>query len=121
MTRLSGAELLSTAERAVPTCAAEREDAVQDVALALVMADPPTLSNAEQIAATAYAAIRKRAQRRRADTPGHVLEFGNTDPHSLAEAREKLAVAVAWQRKHGRAPSRTTAWRLCRDLKQKPA
>lgn len=119
MTRLSGETLLAIAEQVVPVCYSDREDRVQDVALALVQADPSTKAIALQYAQRAAHAARMRDARRIGNVT-ITLEQIELPTVDRLEQRQALDVALAWQRRHGRPPSRTTMWRICRGLKQNP-
>lgn len=120
MTRLSGAQLLDCANSAVQARCIERADIVQDIALALVELDPVNLEQARAHAARVYEAARKRLSRARAVPIAEVIVLDMQDPAGVVEQREKLAQLVAWQRRFGRMPSRSTMYRICRGLTQNP-
>jgi hypothetical protein len=115
LTRLPGHVLLDVARRAA---ARGGEDRVQDVALLLVQHDPTTVEDAVEIAARAACASRKRDSRRIAHDAGVPPEGHSPAADAALLQREALRQAVAFRTRHGRAPSRTTIWRMCRSLKQ---
>jgi hypothetical protein len=116
VTILTGEVLLAIAQEAAGAFSRHDVDEIAgDVALALVECDPRTEDEARTVARRAANASRMR-EVRRTEVATHGMD--HVGAALAASKREWLHHAIEFRTRHGRPPSRTTLWRMCRSLKQ---